>query len=264
MTLTVDIGNTNVTCGLFKAGLLIWHARFQTDRLKTSDEYYALLSSLSINAWNVQDVKTVVIASVVPDLTRMWQHLSRKFFRLESMIINGYSKLGLTFAVNDPGFIGADLIANALAAWKKYKTTCLIVDLGTATTLQLVSANGKFQGAIIAPGIITGSRELYEKAALLSEIELVPPQSLLGTNTRDAMLSGIVKGHALMIDGFVKELQKTHQGLMPLKIIATGGIADLISPQSDTIQIIDRTLTLEGLYLAAQILIHKQRTKHSG
>jgi len=258
MTLVVDIGNTNIVCGIYYQDSLIWHARFRTDRQRTADEYYALLISLKDNTWGAAKISHIIIASVVPDLTRMWQHLFRKYFSQDAIILNAYSPIGLTYVVDDPGFIGADLVANAFAAWKKYQSNSIIIDFGTATTLQMVTSEGKFLGAIIAPGMKAAASELFEKAALLSEIELTSPPVLLGTTTSDAMLSGIVKGHALMIESFIGELEKSYQSYIPFKVIITGGVSDLLAPFIPSVSIIDRTLTIEGIYLASIILIERE------
>jgi type III pantothenate kinase len=192
---------------------------------------------------------------VVPELTRIWHHLCQKYFTAQVFAINGYTALGMTYNVIDPGFIGADLIINAFAAWKKYNSTCIVIDLGTATTIQLITHQGRFMGTVIAPGIRTAAAQLFEKAALLSEIELSTPEQTLGTNTRDAMLSGIVTGHALMIDSFINKLKTEYIEYQPIVSVATGGIADLIMPLITSIDYIDKTLTLDGLNLAAKLLI---------
>jgi type III pantothenate kinase len=254
MTLVLDIGNTNIVCGIYKNDVLIWHARFQTNRHRTSDEYFALLVSLSKDSINLSQINRIAVASVVPDMTRMMQHMFDKYFSAQAIIINGYSNLGLSYLVDDPGFIGADLVVNAFAAWKKYKTNSIIVDLGTATTIQLVTSDGRFLGAIIAPGIKTAAAELFDKAALLSEIELSSPINTLGTNTKDALLSGIIKGHALMIDSFIKHLKIEYKDYTPIKAIATGGISDLMVPLIPSINVLDKTLTLDGLHLATKQL----------
>lgn len=257
MTLVVDIGNTNIVCGIYESGRLHWHARYKTDRKRTCDEYFGFLVSFvgtKYGAWEVCNIDKICIASVVPELTRIWHHLCLKYFSAEVFTINGYTPLGMSYDVADPGFIGADLIVNAFAAWQKYNSACIIIDLGTATTIQLISATGRFIGTIIAPGIRTAATQLFEKAALLSEIELTPPHKLLGTNTSDALLSGIVTGHALMIDGFINKLKYTYPEQHPLTVVATGGIADLITPMVSSITVMDKALTLDGLNLAADLL----------
>jgi len=194
----------------------------------------------------------------VPNLTRMWQHMIKKYFKAKVFLINAYSPLGLSFIVEDPGFIGADLVVNAFAAWKKYKSTCIVVDLGTATTIQLVTSKGLFLGAVIAPGIMIAATNLFQKASLLSEMELTNPHVILGTNTKDAVLSGIVNGHAYMIEGFVKELVQQYASDEQISCIATGGISDIITPLTPSINTIDKTLTLDGLYLASETLLKQK------
>ena len=254
MILVVDIGNTNIVCGIYSSDELIWHARLRTESRRTADEYFALLIALRDSSWDVSQIENIIIASVVPDMTRMWQHLFQKFFLKEAMILNAYSPIGLSYVVKDPGFIGADLVANAFSAWQKYKSNAIIIDFGTATTLQMITSDGKLMGAIIAPGMKAAAAELFQKAALLSEIELSHPPVLLGTNTKDAMLSGIVKGHALMVESFINSLKHEYKNYLPLKVITTGGISDLLAPFIPSIDIIDRTLTIAGLYLAAKLL----------
>jgi type III pantothenate kinase len=261
MTFVVDIGNTNIVCGVYMGTVLAWHCRIKTEKSRTSDEYYALISSLMANSCSPKQIDNVLIASVVPDLTRMWIHLFQKFFTAQIHILSGYSNVGLTYVVKDPGFIGADLIANALAAWKKYNTSCLIIDLGTATTIQLVTASGEFLGAIIAPGVMTSSENLFTKASLLTATELTCTNVILGTSTKDALLSGIINGHSFMLKGFVELIKAEYKASEPITTIATGGIAELICSNIDSINYIDKTLTLDGLYLASQILSNAQASE---
>jgi len=249
ISLIVDIGNTNIVCGIYENGKLGWFARFQSSSKRTADEYYALLKPL-MGSYCLEAIEQVALGSVVPELTRIWLHLFQKYAKAKVYEINGYSKLGLSYPISDPGFIGADLIANALAAWKKYMANCLVIDLGTATTLQLVSKNGEFIGTSIIPGLKTGAGAMFEKAALLSEIELTNPSGILATNTREALLSGIVNGHALMLEAFITEVKKEYSDLLPLMTIVTGGISELLLPLMPSVDISDKTLTLDGLYLA--------------
>jgi len=252
--LVVDIGNTNIVCGLYARQTLKWHARLQSSSKRTADEYYALLASLWNDHYQIGRIKYVTMASVVPELTRIWHHLFQKYLQVNVVEINGYSPLGLSFKTADPGFIGADLIVNAYSAVHKYNATCIICDLGTATTIQLVTSSGQFYGTIIAPGLRTGASFLFDNAALLSEIELTAPQHLLGTNTRDALLSGIVGGHAFMIETYIKKIRSEHSEQSPIISIATGGIAELIKPMIPSLDFVDKTLTLDGLNLAGMKL----------
>lgn len=251
--LAVDIGNTNITCGIFQDGILKASARYHSSVLRTADEYYSLMGPL-LDGWNVAGVKRVSMASVVPELTRVWQHLFQKYFAARVCNVSALSPLGITFKVADPSFVGADLVVNAFAAWQKYRRSCVIVDLGTATTIQFVTAKGSFEGTAIAPGLRTGAINLFEKAALLSGIELTAPPVLLGVNTRDALLSGIVQGHAYMVESFVKKVKGHYFDHPDALTILTGGIADLIKPLVPSADIVDKSLTLEGLYMAHGIL----------
>lgn len=254
MTFVVDIGNSNIVCAVYQAGVLLWQCRLKADNSVTSDEYYAFLISLKGSLWHPSQISFVVIASVVPSLLRLWIDLFRKFFSARLHILTGNSELGLSYLVKDPSFLGADLVANALSAWHKYSSSCLIVDCGTATTIQLVSSKGIFMGAIIAPGVITASQNLFNRAALLKEMELSSPQVILGTNTLDALLSGIVYGHAFMIDGFITRLKREFSALGPILSIATGGLADLICKDISSLDLIDKTLTIDGLMYASNII----------
>jgi type III pantothenate kinase len=251
MTLVIDIGNSNIFGGIYCDSVLIWHFRLMTDTMRTADEYFALLKSMKTESWNADSISCVGVASVVPIVTRVWQHLTRKYFNLEAVLISGYSELGITYNVSDPGFIGADLIANAYGAWKKYAADCIIIDLGTATTIQVITKFGQFLGAIIAPGIKTASSNLTQKAALLNDVELTQPPTLLGSTTKDALLSGIVTGHAIMLEGFIRALKEKYIDLK-LSVILTGGISDLIEPLIKSIDHVDKTLTLDGIYMASR------------
>ncbi|MFO8145618.1 MAG: type III pantothenate kinase [Candidatus Syntrophosphaera sp.] len=247
--LVVDIGNTNITCGIYAGGEMAWFARFFSSTNRTADEYFSLLDIL-LKDIKTESVNVVALASVVPELTRIWQHLFQKYFTAEVLEITALADLGLTYKVSDPSFIGADLVANAFGAWKKYPGDCIVIDLGTATTVEFITHEGSFEGASIAPGLKTGAEQLFEKAALLSQIEIVPPEALLGINTRDALLSGIVHGHAFMLQSYIQKIKSQYPDRPDIKTIATGGIADLVKSYVPSIDIVDKTLTLDGIYLA--------------
>ncbi len=255
-TLVVDIGNTNITCGIYQKDLMTWFARFFSSPNRTADEFYSLLSSLLGNI-KTDMIKYVAIGSVVPELTRIWQHLITKYLSAGFCEISARCDLGLTYLVPEPGFIGADLIANAFGAWKKYSANCIVIDLGTATTIQFVTDKGSFEGAAIGPGIKTGADQLFQKTALLSQIEIENPPSILGTNTRDALLSGIVNGHAFMLDAYIQKIKQHYSECESIITIITGGIADLVKPLVPDLDFVDKSLTLDGIYLAHKHLIAK-------
>lgn len=255
--LVFDIGNTNIVGGVYEVGVLKCTIRISSDTKKTADEYFAIIETIcSKNNINLDQINKIVLSSVVPSLTRSFEHLIQRYFPCPCVIVNGYTKLGLTYNLSDPGFIGADLIVNAFSAWKKYQCPCVICDMGTATTIQLIDEHGHFYGTSILPGVVTGAYNLFEKAALLSNIQLEKPEHLLGTTTRDALLSGIILGHAFLIDRFVKEIKHKYPELKGIKTIATGGISTLISESTKEVDIIDKNLILDGLYLISQMDIN--------
>ncbi len=254
----LDVGNTHIVMGIYSENGLIRSWRLSTDKSKTEDEYFSIIKNLlSENSIDIKNIVSIAISSVVPNLTRVFEHLIQKYFFCSLIIVNSGCELGLKFPMKDPGFIGADLVVNAFAAKEKYKTNCIICDFGTATTIQLVGADGFFYGTIISPGVITSAKNLFETASQLSNIQLQKPDNILGTTTRDALLSGILTGNTFMLDGFVESIRKKYKHLGKIKVIATGGIADLICENSKEVDIIDKHLTLDGLNLICQKHLHE-------
>ncbi|HNW99793.1 MAG TPA: type III pantothenate kinase [Candidatus Cloacimonadota bacterium] len=248
-TLVIDIGNTHIVLGVYEESELIQTWRVKTDDQKTADEYYSLFKSLKESIpQQIAQFHNCILASVVPELTRIFSHMISKYWLGKLIVVNAESPLGLTFLVPEPSFIGADLLVNAFIAKEKYLTHCIICDFGTATTIQLVGKDGTFYGTVIAPGVMTSASTLFSKAALLSSIELEKPRKTIGTSTKDALLSGIVTGHALMVDGLIRKIRQEFSSLGEIKAIATGGISSLICQECKEIDLIDKTLTLEGLY----------------
>jgi type III pantothenate kinase len=251
INLVLDIGNTHICGGLYQENQLINTWRWSSDKAKTEDEYFCLLSML-LQTLQIphKEIQHFALCSVVPSLTRTFQHVAEKYFGKSAIVINAYSNLGLTFPMKDPGFIGADLIVNAFAAKEKYKTNCIICDLGTATTIQFVDKDGYFHGTIIAPGILTSASNLFEKASQLANIQLQLSDNVLGINTADAISSGIIRGNAFMIDGFIQQIKEEFRQYFPIKAIATGGMAAMIHQTAKEIDTVDKTLTLDGLNIA--------------
>jgi type III pantothenate kinase len=246
--LVIDIGNTHIVLGIYENYTLLHSWRLRTDQLRTEDEYFSILKTLAQNnKIDLQNIAICSLSSVVPNLTRSFNHLVNKYFKTEIIIADGNLDLGLSFPIKNPEFIGADLIVNAFAAKEKYKKNCIICDFGTATTIQFAGKDGYFFGTIIAPGVSTSASKLFEKASLLSNIELSSPEKLLGTTTKEALLSGIVRGNALMIDGFINEIKNEYKNYTDIISIATGGLSKLIGNSSKEIDIVDPTLTLDGL-----------------
>lgn len=256
--LVVDIGNTNIVCAIYQQGNAVWTSSLQSQRERTSDEYYSLLSGL-LRDISLIDIPYVALGSVVPELSRIWKHLISKYTKADVYEINGLSSLGFTYKSTNPETVGADLVANAYAAWKKHEHNSIVIDLGTATTIQVVSSKGVFEGAVIAPGIKTAASSLWVKAAQLHELELKTPPTLLGRNTHDAVLSGVIHGHALMLEGFINKLKLQYFDYAPLYTILCGGLATLVQPLIASIDIVDKSLTLDGFYLAFNQLRHSQK-----
>lgn len=245
----VDIGNTNISCGIYKNEELAWFARLSSSLDRTADEYYSFLKPL-LDGFSEEKIGAIAMASVVPGLSRVWQHLFRKYIGLSAWELTALNVPELSYRVADPSFIGADLVANAYGAWKKYGSSCLILDLGTATKVQLVTSEGRFEGAAIAPGLKTGAEQLFKNAALLAPIELSKPEVFLGTSTKDALLSGIVRGHSFMLESYVRQAKLHYFDLKDMQVILTGGIAELVQPLVPAAKIMDKFLTLDGVFLA--------------
>lgn len=251
MLLAIDIGNTHTVIGLFDNEMLIASWRLQSDQYRTIDEYaLQLLTLLKLADTSSQNLQQVIIASVVPPLGQSFGKLSRKFFQLEPIFVGPDINLGVEIRCDDPRLVGADRIVNALAAKILYKVPAVVVDLGTATTLDVIAQDGGYEGGIIAPGLLISAQALFEKGAMLMSTELQRPERLIGKNTRDSMLSGIIYGYVSLVDGLLERL-KQELGAN-ICVIATGGFAKLIAELSLQIEHVDPDLTLKGLQIVAR------------
>lgn len=250
--LCFDAGNTHLVMGLYCKDNLSGVFRLESKARRTADEMQVFILNW-LKDLNIEpsQVDTIALASVVPDLTRVVSHVSQKYYKANFINVNALTPLGLTYPISDPAFIGADLVVNAYAAHKKYKGPTIVCDFGTATTIQLVGGDGYFYGTAIIPGMISGAESLFNNAALLSKVELDYPEEILGTSTARALRSGIVGGHAYIVEGFVRDIRAKYSHLGPIKAIATGGIAPLVVRATSAIDAIDKNLTLEGLYRIA-------------
>ncbi|MDN5354823.1 MAG: type pantothenate kinase [Candidatus Cloacimonadota bacterium] len=244
----LDIGNSHIVAAVFQNSKMLRSWRFATDKTKTKDEYGVIINSFFSNLnLEIQQIDRAAISSVVPVLTGVFEKMFTEAGIEKITLVSAYTPLGLRFPMSDPGFVGADLVVNAFAAKEKYQQNCIVCDFGTATTMQLVGKDGFFYGTVIMPGVMISATRLFDKAALLTNIDLEAPTTLLGTNTQDSLLSGIIRGNAFMIDGFIRKIKEEHSNLKPIKVIATGGISQLICQQSEEIDEIDENLTLTGL-----------------
>lgn len=249
--LVIDIGNTHIVMGVFADETFVDSRRISTNLSKTEDEYYVIIKNLLSDIISIDDISIITLSSVVPFVTRVFDHLIKKYIKRKLIIVTANTELGLEFSMKNPETIGADLLVNAFAAKEIYKKNAIVCDLGTATTIQLIGENGYFYGTAIIPGIVTSANSLFKKASLLSNIRLEKPNFILGTNTKDALLSGIIRGHAFLLDGFINEIKKEFSQLDDILVIATGGMSPMVYELSSHIDVVDKNLTLHGLNIIA-------------
>lgn len=242
----MDVGNTNVVIGIYKEKNLLHQWRLSTSRNKTEDEYGTLLKMfLRDENINVQDIDDVIISSVVPPIMYSLERMVLKYFKRKPLIVGPGIKTGLQIKVDNPKEVGADRIVNAVGAISEYGAPLIIVDLGTATTFCVINEDGVYLSGAISPGINISMEALYQNAAKLPKVEFSKPESIIGRNTVMAMQSGLYYGYIGLIDGLVTRMKR--QLRKEPKVIATGGLADYISQDSSTIEIVDADLTLKGL-----------------
>jgi len=248
MILVIDVGNTNMVLGVYKNRELIANWRLSTNRNSTSDEYGIMLKELfDIAGLKMKSIEAVVISTVVPPVTYTLEKMCKKYFNIEPLIVGPGIKTGLPVKYENPKEVGADRIVNAVAAIEKYGYPLVIVDFGTATTFCAINDKGEYLGGAIAPGIATSTEALFTRAAKLPRVEIVKPTGVIGRNTVSSMQSGIFYGFVGQVDEISRRMKKE---LGPnTRVIATGGLAQLISEASATIEKVDPFLTLEGLLL---------------
>ncbi len=255
--LAIDIGNTNVSLGLFDDGgtprELLEHWRLGTHRDRTSDELVISMRSLFENAEIDRDrVTDVIISSVVPPLLPIWERVSTKLFERPPMIVGPGIRTGMQVRYENPREVGADRIVNAVAAYELMGGPVIAVDFGTATTFDCVSSAGDYLGGAIFPGIMVSMEALFDRAAMLHRIEIQRPKSVIGKTTTQSLQSGLLYGYAGMVDAMVDRIRGE---LGEARVIATGGLAHRIAGESTTIERVEPFLTLEGLC----ILFEKNR-----
>jgi len=250
MLLAIDVGNSQTVCGIFKQGSLFCHWRLKTDREKTADELAArFLSLFTMQDIHFKDISGVIIASVVPTQQQAWQEFSLKYTGCTPLLVNTPTlKSGIKILTDNPADVGADRIVNAVAAFEQYGKSCIVVDFGTAITFDCVSARGEYLGGAIMPGMSISLDALSNRTAKLPRVDIsIPPQKAIGANTVDAIRSGLLFGYGAMVDGLIKKLSAEFTETP--QVIATGGMAELISAYTESIQIVDPMLTLKGLYI---------------
>ena len=248
MLLAIDVGNTNTVIGVFRGEDLIADWRLATNAHTMPDEYAVLLSSLlGHRGLAMTDVDAAVMASVVPKVAANLQELLEKYMGVEALVVGPDIETGVHIALENPREVGADRIVNALAAHRLYGGPAIVIDLGTATTFDAVSAAGEYVGGAIAPGLLTSVEALSRYTARLPRVEMARPPRAIGTNTLTAMQSGIILGHACMVEGMVRRIAAELGG--DPRVIATGGLCQVIAEEVPLIHTADKNLTLKGLKL---------------
>ena len=252
LLLTLDVGNTNTVLGLYRMGSeeLVTHWRISTLRTQTADEYGVLFLNLfAMRKIEATEVAGIIISSVVPPLETTLRQVCENYFHLKPMFVEPGIKTGMPILVDNPSELGADRLVNGVAAFARYGGPCIVVDFGTATTFDVITAKGEYVGGVISPGLAISAEALFSRAARLSRVDIKKPAKVVGTNTVAHMQSGLYYGYIGLVDGILERiLQETHHAEGPApKVIATGGLARLIVGDSRFIETIDDMLTLDGL-----------------
>ena len=247
MLFAIDVGNTNNTIGLFDGEKLVKQFRMITQTSRTSDEYGVFFSEwLLINGFKTEDITDVIISSVVPDIMHSLTSGIIKYFNIQPVIVAPGIKTGIRIAIPNPKELGADRLVDAVAAYEMYGGPVIVVDFGTATTHDLVLADGTFSAGVTAPGIRLSANALWKGTAKLPEVEIRKVDTVLGRDTVSSMQAGIYYGYIGQTEYIVKKI-KEESGIEGIKVVATGGLGKLISEASSEIDIYDPELTLHGL-----------------
>ncbi len=246
MLLAVDIGNTIIDLGVFEGKNLLQHWKIKSEREKTCDEYaVTLLNLFSFSGLEVKKIKSVLLSSVVPPLTPVFEDLSQKMFEVKALVVGPGLRTGMAILYENPLEVGADRVVAAVAAFEKHGGPCIVVDFGTATTFDAVSAQGEYIGGSIAPGIQISAEALYLKTARLPRIEIKKPKKAIGRTTVSSMQSGLYFGYIGLVSNIIEEIKKELGA--KASVVSTGGFAAQISSEIKAIDFYEPNLVLEGL-----------------
>lgn len=246
MLLVIDVGNTNIVLGIFKEQELVDHWRVSTDRLRTTDEYGVLIRHLFyLNGVNSEEIDAIIISSVVPPVMPTLERMCQRYFGLTPLVIGPGVKTGMDIKYDNPREVGADRIVNAVAAYEKFGGPVIIIDFGTATTFCAVDKKGTYLGGAICPGIGISTDALVQRTAKLPRIEVVQAEKVICRNTVESMQAGIFYGFVGQVDGIVTRMRRELG--CKAKVVATGGLAVIVAPATDAIDVVEPMLTLEGL-----------------
>jgi type III pantothenate kinase len=258
MLLAIKIGNSNIGFGVFEGARLVHTWRVQTRAEKTADEYASQLLDFFESGGDARiRIADVAIGSVVPELTTTFEDLARRYLSCAPFVVAPGVRSGIRLRYEDPRALGADRLIAMVAAKARYGAPAVVLDLGTATTCNVLDAAGNFVGGAIAPGLNIEAESLHQFTAKLPLVEIAPPPRALATNTRDALRSGIFFGYAGLIEGLIARL-RADLGLPDTRVIATGGLAALVAPHCPSIDIVDSQLAFEGLRLLFEMNIEKR------
>lgn len=262
MLLAFDIGNSNIVLGVFRDGRQLTNWRIETDTRKGADEYGMLIWQLfDHEKLDMGDVDAIIIATVVPSVMYTIRHMAEKYFHCEVMVVESGIRTGLVIKYDNPKQVGADRIVDAVAAYEKYGGPLIVIDIGTATTIDAVTDQAEYLGGTIAPGLKISSEVLFERTAQLPKVELEEPGQTICRNTIQGMQSGLIYGHMGMIEFIVNKMKDELSqacGGQPVKVIATGGMSTMIEKGVSCIDVVDRMLTLDGLEI-----IYEKNRRHS-
>jgi type III pantothenate kinase len=251
MLLVIDAGNSNTSLGVYRAAELIAHWRLTTNAARTVDEYGVHARNLfALAELDFKAIDAIAIVSVVPPLNYTLKRMAEVYFHLTPLFIDHLTATGLPILYQPASDVGADRIVDAVAAIEKYGAPCIVVDFGTATTFNAISARGEYLGGLITPGIMISSEALFRRTAKLPRVDIRRPEKVIGSSTVAAMQAGLYYGYAALVDGVLhKMIDELGSHPRRPRVIATGGLASLIATGSEVIERVDDTLTLEGLRL---------------
>lgn len=250
MILVLDVGNTNIVIGVYDNRELLTEWRLSTQMIRSADEYgIQFVNLFSLANIDKDQIEGVIMSSVVPTIMYSLEHMIRKYFKLDPLVVGPGVKTGINVKYDNPREVGADRIVNAVAAHEIYNKSLIIIDFGTATTFCAVKKNGDYLGGAICPGIKISSDALFQKAAKLPRVELLRPSEIICKNTVTSMQAGIVYGYIGQVDYIVEKMRNEMEALgeEDILVVTTGGLAKLISEESKNVDIVNPFLTLEGL-----------------